>query len=359
MKVLNAYILREFLKILAITVISFISIYLIVDIFELVDDFIEKGVPLSISARFFIYKLPAILYQISPIAVLMATIITIGILSKHSEITAIKASGISVFRCILPIVWCGLIFSLINIFVNEAIAPLTNREMNEIKSTWLETGKANTFNREGLWYRYPGGIYNIRLLDRKKNIIQGLSIYEVDRSFTPVKKIYSDRVEKTDIGWEITSGTVSTFGQDGTAETNTISRLPLREISEDLENIGSSETHPEEMSFMELYRYVKRLRESGFDAGRYTVDLHNKLSFPMVNLIMVLIGIPFSLKGERRGGLALGVVATILIGFSYWLVFAVNTSLGHSGIFPPVFAAWFTDIIFCSVGLLMLSYARH
>ncbi len=113
------------------------------------------------------------------------------------------------------------------------------------------------------------------------------------------------------------------------------------------------------MSFSVLYRYIVNLKKEGYETRKYLVDLYSKTSFPFVNLIMVLLGIPFSLTSGRRSGLALGVTVTVLIGFSYWIVFGINISLGYSGVIPPLVASWFTNIIFSAIGLLMLSHVRH
>ncbi len=359
MKVLNRYILKEFLKILTITIIFIISLYIILETVEQMGDLMKLDVPFSISLKFILYQVPSIFVQMSPIATLMSTILAIGLLSKHGEITAIKAGGISILRCVMPIIICGLLFSIFSILINETVAPIATREVENIKKTWLGKTRVQAFNEGGFWYRYPKGIYNIRYIDPNDQVIKGVSIYELNNSFTPRVKLYGDELKQSDGRWVVTSGRSWVLEEGGMATTKTLTDIPLDSIIKDLQELGTSAPRPEEMSLGELYGYIRMLKKSGLNANRYLVDLYSKLSFPMVSLIMVVIGIPFSLKGERHGGIALGVILTLFIGFSYWLVFALSVSLGHSGIIPPLVAAWFTNVLFGAIGLLMLAYIRQ
>lgn len=132
--------------------------------------------------------------------------------------------------------------------------------------------------------------------------------------------------------------------------------MPLSKKPEDLRNI---ERLANEMNYRELTKYVKKLKGEGYAASRYSVDLHSKISFPLVSIIMVMIGIPFALRSGRHGGIAIGVGLSVIIGFSYWVVFAVNSSLGYNSIIPPFVAAWFTNFIFTGFGVLLLNNMRQ
>jgi lipopolysaccharide export system permease protein len=358
MKVLDRYIFKEFLKIFTITILSFISLYLLVDIFEQIDDLLELHVPLLASVQIFIYKIPFIFYQVSPVAVLMATLLTMGILSRHSEITAVKAGGISIVRCIMPLLLCGLLISFLNIILNETITPVTNKKTDSIKRKWFDRSPMKVFNQDSVWFRDTNGIYAIRYMDTEAKVVRGFTMYNLDISFNLKTKLYADELIWSDDRWLITSGLLWKFSEKGGIKATKINNVPLQLLGGP-EEIGRAEANPKEMSFSVLYRYISRLKKEGYEIRRYLVDLYSKISFPFVNLIMVLLGIPFAIISGRRGGMALGITVTVLIGFSYWIVFGINTSLGYSGVIPPLIAAWFTNVIFTAIGLLMLSHVRH
>jgi lipopolysaccharide export system permease protein len=358
MKVLDRYMFKEFLKIFTMTVLSFLSLYLLVDIFELIDDLLEHHVPLSISVQMFIYKTPDIFYQISPVAVLMATLLTMGILSRHSEITAVKAGGISIIRCIVPLLLCGLLISVMNIILNETVIPITNKRTESIKREWFEKSPTKIFNQNSVWFRDTNGIYTVRYMDTKAKVVKGFTMYNLDLSFNLKTKLHADELIWTDDRWLITSGLLWRFSEKEGIKATKINNVPLQMLGGP-EEIGRAEANPKEMSFSVLYRYIVNLKKEGYEIKKYLVDLYSKTSFPFVNLIMVLLGIPFSLTSGKRSGLALGVTVTVLIGFSYWIVFGINMSLGYSGVIPPLVASWFTNIIFGAIGLLMLSHVRH
>ncbi len=358
MRVLDRYLLREFLKIFTLSLLAFVTLYLIVDIFELIDDVFEHHLPFFVAIRFFIYKIPFIVNQISPIAVLMSTLLTVGMLSRHQELTAVKAGGVSIIRCARPLFLCGLVISVLNIFVNEAIVPIANRENSAIKREWFDGQQKGGPGRGPLWFRESNVIYSIEHLDRERRDVRGFTMYRLEGAFVPVSQLHADELVWMDNQWRVTTGVMRSFAGEGGITTEVVRDKPLTLLGGP-EEIGRGVFNPEEMSYGALRRFISRLRVEGYGAHRYRVDLHSKVAFPFVNLVMVLIGIPFAVSGERRGGMALSVTVTVLIGFSYWIISATNISLGHSGVVPPVVAAWFTNLIFATVGLLMLSHVKQ
>ncbi|MFQ5328783.1 MAG: LPS export ABC transporter permease LptG [Thermodesulfobacteriota bacterium] len=360
MRTLDRYLLREFIKIFILSLLSFVTLYLSVDVFELIDDIFERHLPFSVAVQFFIYKIPSILNQISPIAALMSTLLAVGMLSRHQELTAVKAGGVSIIRCARPLLLCGLVISILNIFINEAIVPIANRENAAIHREWFEGEQKGDADRESgtIWFREGNAIYSIERLNSEEGRAKGFDMYLMGEAFVPVTQLHADEVTRIDNEWRVTTGTVRNFAGDGGITTEVISDRALSLIGGPAE-IGRRAFNPEEMSYVSLRQFIKTLRAEGYEAHRYRVDLHSKAAFPFVNLVMVLIGIPFAVSGERRGGFALSITVTVLIGFSYWIVSATNISLGHSGVVPPFVAAWFTNLIFATVGLLMLSHVKQ
>ena len=161
MKILQRYITLEFLKILMLTSISLLMLLFIVEVVEKVDDLMEHGVPFTTGLYYFLYKLPGIFTQISPMAVLLATLLSINILNRHNEITAIKAGGIGIARFIAPLLICGVIISGFIIMLNASIIPHTERMIRSIETRYLSSDGTH-FGKSGLWLKTGDAIVNIR-----------------------------------------------------------------------------------------------------------------------------------------------------------------------------------------------------
>lgn len=358
MKILSKHILKEFLYIFFLCIITIVSLYLLIDIFEKIDDLMENNATLSEGLKFFLYKIPSITYQTTPIAVLLATLLSLGILSRNVEITAMKAGGISVIKIVFPIIIASLAISALSFAINEYIVPPAKKEVETIKKTKVEGKKQGmSFKQNKMWYRGNNNIYSITSLDSKKGIMHGLTIYEIDKNFNVISRIDAGDVKWLNGRWQITDGIKRQF-QGRLIKTFAI-KNEAAPIDENPEELQTTEKIADEMSFIELKNYIAKLSLEGYDAARYTVDLHGKIAFPIINIIMVILGIPFALKSGRHSGIAMGIGLSVIIGFSYWIVFAATTSLGYSGIIPPFFAAWSANFIFGIIGILLFTNVRQ
>ena len=357
MRILTRYIIQEFLKIFILTITAFISLYLIIDVFEQMDTLIEYRVQLKDGLYFFLYKIPFIFYQLSPIAVLMATLITIGILSRYSEVIAALASGISVLMFSLPFFIFAIFISVVNFTLSESVVPYTTQRVAAMKQAFEGSNKT-VFAQDSIWFKDNTDIYNISYIEPEAGILKGFTVYRMDSNFNISSRIDAKLVNWKDGKWISPEGILSQFQDSQLLGVSTLkdAAMPLSKKPDELRNI---ERLANEMNYRELTKYVKKLKREGYAASRYSVDLHSKISFPLVSIIMVMIGIPFALRSGRHGGIAIGVGLSVIIGFSYWVVFAVNSSLGYNSIIPPFVAAWFTNFIFTGFGVLLLNNIRQ
>ena len=357
MRILTRYIIKEFLKIFILTITAFISLYLIIDVFEQMDTLIEYRVQLKDGLYFFLYKIPFIFYQLSPIAVLMATLITIGILSRYSEVIAALASGISVLMFSLPFFIFAIFISVVNFTLSESVVPYTTQRVAAMKQAFEGSNKT-VFAQDSIWFKDNTDIYNISYIEPEAGILKGFTVYRMDSNFNISSRIDAKLVNWKDGKWISPEGILSQFQDSQLLGVSTLkdAAMPLSKKPDELRNI---ERLAKEMNYRALTKYVKKLKREGYAASRYSVDLHSKISFPLVSIIMVMIGIPFALRSGRHGGIAIGVGLSVIIGFSYWVVFAVNSSLGYNSIIPPFVAAWFTNFIFTGFGVLLLNNIRQ
>lgn len=357
MKTLERYILTEFSKLLLISVLAFILLFIMVDLFENMDNLMKHQVPFLASVIFFVYKIPFIIGQISPVAVLVAVLLSLGILAKHGEITAMKAGGIHLLRALSPLLAAGLAISIAVILVNESVTPSALKKIDTFRRQWFGV-QGSSFGKEGLWLRTSKGIYNIRQINLDKRQLFGITYYEIEKPFEVKSKIISKSAIWQNGRWVTPDAAVWTFTPQGEADKAEAKDLSLEGLlkPEDLANVENLQKN---MNYNELNRYIKGLEQDGYEASKYKIDLYGKLSFPLVNFIMVLVGIPFALKTGRHSGIATGIGISVVIAFSYWVVFALTRSLGQSGLIPPMTAAFFPDVLFFAVGALMFGYVKQ
>jgi lipopolysaccharide export system permease protein len=196
------------------------------------------------------------------------------------------------------------------------------------------------------------------LLDPKKKALRGVTLYEFDDRFRCIKRIDASEVQWTNGKWKFYDGSVRDFDESGS-----IQMTPFKEkdfpMKEDWGVFQKTERDSDEMSYTELQTYIQKIQASGYDATRYLVALHSKLSYPLLNLIMLLIGIPLALKTGRSGGGSLSIGVSVLIGFSYGIIFYLFISFGKSGILPPLLASWFPTVLFALAGIFTLMSIRQ
>lgn len=356
MRLIQRYILSEFLKLLAIALGAFIALFMMVDLFENIDLLMKHGVPLSHSVRFFAWKLPFIIGQVSPIAVLVASLVSLGLLSKHGEITAIKAGGVRLLRAVTPLLIAGLAISVLVILMNEYVTPVALKKTDSFRQQWFGV-QGGSFGKEGVWVRTGRGIFNVRQVDLGRERLYGLTLYEIEKPFAVKDRIYSRSVAWKGDKWVADEAIVWRF-KDGEVKREKALSLEINEFirPEDLPNVENLQKN---MSLKELRGYVRSLDADGYDSSKYRIDLYGKIAFPLVNFVMLLMGIPFALKTGRYSGIATGVGLSVVIAFSYWIVYAVTRSLGLNALIPPIVAAAFPDVLFFAIGALMFGYVKE
>jgi lipopolysaccharide export system permease protein len=357
--ILSWYISKEFISIFLLSIGAFNAIYLIIDFFESVKRFFEYNAPMGLALQYYLWKIPIVTFETLPLAVLLSTLVTLGILSRHMEITAMKAGGISLFRITRPIIVISLLIAFATFFGNEYLAPYAHQKSDYIMN--VEVRKRDpkvAFKNLNIWYREDAIIYNFQAFDPDQNSLKGITVFHFDKDFRLLRRLDAHDAVWDEVRWILNDVTIRDFT---TRDAVAIETHPLMELTMGItpDNLRKIEKDTEEMGYSELKRYVRRLKKAGYDATRYTVDLEIKLSFPFINLIMVLIGIPFALKTGRTGGFAAGVGISLAVGFIYWVLISVIRAFGHSGILPPILSAWSPHLLFGGAGVVALLSIRQ
>jgi lipopolysaccharide export system permease protein len=354
-RILNRYVVREYLKTFALSLSSLILIYMVVLFFQKVDFFIKHHAPFQLLFEYVAYKIPEVTFQWTlPYAVLLATLLTLGTLSRHSEITAMKAGGVSLYRVSVPLILIALLFSFLSFIGNEYLVPYTNQKVHHLLSVGVRKEKpSSSFKNYKIWYRGDTRIFNIQLLDAEKKLLKGITLYQFDDRFRCVRRIDARDAAWMNDKWRFSAGTVRDFDDSGSIRVTPFEEMELS-LPENWDSFRAIEGHSKEMSYTELRNYIRKIQAAGYDATRYLVELYAKHSYPLLNLVMVLIGIPFALKTGRSGGIALGIGISVMIGFLYGVTFYVFLSFGKSGILSPLLSSCIPTLLFGLAGAFTL-----
>ncbi len=358
MRILDRYVLREFLGYLVLGLAGILAIFVVVDIFEKIDVFLDHRAPIGLILGFYLYRMPEWLVQLLPIALLLATFLALGQLNKFGELTAMRASGVSLVRLLGPVLTVALAAVLLTLAVGEFAVPAANRDRDRVFDQRIQGVRPEEVSeRADVTYLGEGGrIFFMRLYVVREERMHEVSLQEF-RGGQLVRRI--DAAEATWDGrrWVFSSGFLRTFA-GGHERARVFDRLAVGGIAERPEDFAKESRKPTEMNFFELLSYVGKLRASGARVANYLVDLHLKLAFPLVNLIVVLIGASVATR-LRMQSAALGFGLSITISFLYYALLRTGQALGHSGALPPAVAAWLGDLVFGSVALVMMGLAQR
>ncbi len=355
MTILDRFITREFLRFFILIFISLLLISVIIDFFEKMNMFMSNGATSGQMFKYFLAALPMLASLVAPAAVLIASLVTMGSLSRTNELTALKAGGISLYRTSLPILLLAAFFSLIYFLFTEFVTPQANERADRLIRVEIQKQEIRgSFGQDELWYRGQMGLYNFRLFDRKTNSLFGITINQFDGDFRPVRRYDAEKAVFKDGLWQFHNLMTTSFSRKGEPilEWVATKTLPLPEVPDDF---GGLQKGADKMGYFELRRYIGKLRSEGYDVTSYETDLQGKMAFSLVTVILAAIGVAFSLKSQQSGALARSIGVGLVVGFSYWILFTFFLSLGRSGALPPYPAAWLANLIFAS-GALYLFY---
>jgi lipopolysaccharide export system permease protein len=354
MMILDRYVTKEYIKLFILILASFTALFLIIDLFERMRMFLSNHATFYQMLSYLLFMIPVIISQAIPVAVLLASLITFSNLSKYSEILAMKANGISLYRTSIPVIIMVVIICILSFLFNEFITPYSNEKADYIKLVEIEKQKSlGSFKQNQIWYRGTNGIYNFKMFDSITSTLSGITINYFDKNFSLIMRIDAESAQWKDNQWVFQNLMITRFQ---TGQFPSLEWIPAKviDLPEKPSDFMAVQKEASKMGYMELRTYIKKIQAEGYDATRYLVDMHGKVAFTLVSMILVIIGISFSLmKSERSGGIMQSIGVGIVIGFSYWIVHAFAMSLGRSGTIPPILSAWIANLILGSVSITM------
>jgi lipopolysaccharide export system permease protein len=351
LRIIGKYISLLYLRIFFLCIGAFVSIYLIIDILEKLRSFTHAHAELKYIVYFFICKIPGMVTQVVPLATLMATLLTLGGLSRTNEITAMRSCGISLGRISIPIIAIAILTSMATLFANEVLTPAGYAKMQYIEQVRIKKKSPNIFFRQqNIWYRDEGYILEASLFDPDITTLKGITLWELGTGIQPVKRIEAEQGVLNKQGWLLRNVVMRTITNGTTIRTDIFPRMevPLHLKTDDLKVL---EKGTDNMGIIALNSYCDKLSRGGYDATRYLAQMHSRISLPFASLVMAFLGIPFALRGGRTSGIALGISISLGVGFSYFVINSTLLSFGQAGVLSPVISAWAANSIFASMGI--------
>lgn len=358
MKIVSRYVLRHFFPVFLLALAGFTGLYFIIDFFEKIDNLLEKQVPLQIIFTYFICKIPYIMTQGIPMAALLAALISLGILKRNRELIAIETAGINTAYYIRPVVIAALLLSVAQFVIDESFARSLNQRSQQIWQQRIQNSKAAvSMTQESIWYHGQKVIYQIRAYDRSNQSLEKVSIFFFNSQFKLKQRMDAKRFRWAQNRWVAEDGLLLEFeGSESTQEWFSIKTLDLPETPEDFAGL---ETVPEDLGWLDLYSYAKKIQSEGYNSLSYEVQLHMRLAFPLTTLILTILGITIVLWQGVHGGIAAGVGIGLIVGSLYLTVLQIGCALATAGILLPFPGVWAADMIFSALtAYLWITHCR-
>jgi len=353
MTILDRYIIRQFLVTFFFGLFAFLLIFLVVDLMEKLDDFIDANVDAPVILEYYVHFMPEIVKLMTPVAMLLAALFVTGRLSQQNELAAMKSSGMSLYRFMVPFAGVALVVSLVSIYFNGWIVPYANQKKFDIERIYLQrsltaTSRFNIYFQEGRTRLVSIGFYDGNTETASRVSIQDFA----DTNLTVLNHRYDAQQmqwisfdkDSTDPGWVLLNGTSRSF-IDGQPRLEQFERRPIGRLSLTPSDIDRKQRRPDEMDFGELKQFIEAQQRAGQEVSRWLVDYYGKVAFPFASLIVVLFGVPFS-SNKRRSGVAVEFGISIAVTFIYLGFMKTSQVFGYNGDLDPLLTAWLANLLF-------------
>lgn len=358
MPIIHKYLTREILKYFCVVLILVVSIYVIADYLENMDEFIFAEMSLLRAFGFVLLRTPFMTVKFIPVALLLSVLITFGLMSKNNELIVLKSSGISLFYLLRPVLLIGVLFGILLFFISEVVVPITMVKANTILQNEIRKGSAVRSKDKNIWLKGKRKIVHIQYYQPAARTISGVTSYHFDKEFQLIKRIDAQKGTYGKAGWVLFDVMEQVLDKE-TGQHQVFFHEKRREkfdfLPADLKKVAKKS---EEMNFKELLGYIKRAEAEGYDATGYKVDLYAKTAFPFICIIMCVLGTGLAAKGTISRGLPKSISLGIGTAFLYWVFFSFCLSLGYGELFPPFIAAWVANLIFSSFAVVLLLNAE-
>ncbi|MGC1298001.1 MAG: LPS export ABC transporter permease LptG [Alloacidobacterium sp.] len=360
--ILDEYVIRQFISVLTMVLTAFVMLMLVFTFFELLGDIIRNQTPLTVVGEYLLNLTPSMIYIITPLSVLIAVLVVFGGLNRTNELTAMKATGISLYRIVVPILVIASILSVSLFLFDEVYLPAANRKQEALHNV-IKGKPAQTYLRPDRKWMFgmqqsgkPGRIFYYEFFDPDNDRFANITAFEFDpATFSLSRRIFAAGAhwDPQIHRWIFEHGWQRSFEGNLVTNYQTFEVNTFPEIVEQPQYFKKETRPSQEMSFNELQQYIRDLRQSGLDTMRLRVQLNRKVAYPLITLVMAVLAVPFALSMGRRGALA-GIGVAIGMAIAYMFVDGMFEAMGNVNMLPAFLAAWSPDVLFGLAGTYLL-----
>ncbi len=360
MKILDKYLIRQFIQTILFGLLAFTIIFVVVDAMENLDDFIDQDVPAYEILHYYIVFAPEILKLITPVAVLFAALFTAGKSSNLNELTAMRASGMSMYRFMAPLIITTLFISVLSLYFGGYVVPMANKTKVQIEQEYLKKGIR--FSESNIYFQdSKTRIVSIGFFDNVTNTASRVSIQEFsDNDLTrmlsriDVARLSYDTLTNE---WIAVKGVNRIFNDIG-QNAKFLDSLKINYLNFKPIDITKKQRKTQEMDLGELNELIQSQERTGNDPTSTLIEYHSRYAFAFTSLIIVLFGLPIS-ANKRKGGLAVQIGVSILVTFIYLVFMKISQAFGKNGALDPVLTAWLANIFFLTAAIISLIKLRY
>lgn len=354
MTIIDRYLAKMFLFFFFAGLLVFVTIYLAVDALSFVAR--NSDAPMLSLVRYYAFLTPSLIYQLFPVAALLATLMTLSTLSRQNELVALFSLGWSLIRVSTPLIILVAFFSALNFLMGDQIVPQFTQKKHYVEYVEIKKKPSlySTVTTNKVWYRVQNIIFNIKTLNSEEGSAQGLTLYYFDHNWQLIQLITAKQMKIVDHKWHLTDGSVTLFAQESSFPLTQSFKEKDISMAEDLVDLKAAPNSSDLLTSRELGRFIDRNKEAGLETTRYEVDYHSRWGFAFSALVMAMLGIPFTVGKARSGGIFSNVLTCMGVAFGYWILYSSCLALGQHGYFPPVLAAWGPNLLGMGLSVFLI-----
>lgn len=360
MRLLDRYVLHAYWRFFRLTGAALLAIILVVDLFEQIDKIVQNHVGVFDAAYYFAMNLPVVGFRLVPMVSLLAAILGLSTLSRDSEVIAMRAGGVSLYRTVLPLLQVGIVLTVVIFVLGETAIPQMHAKADQVKAERILGETPNeALQVTNIWLRgKERRIYYARKFVPAEHALLKVSIFEFDPRYELLTRMDVGRMVWSENGWQLHDVTEYHFLPGGEVE---VTKSPSQhaQFPETLDAFRLVRKRQADMNAIELRRYIRRIQAEGGEVSPLRADLYAKFATPFSAFILILLAVPYGVHNPRSGGVGRSLAIGFGIAIGYWFLMQIGLSLGHAGKLPPLFAAWLGNLFFATLGVYMLIHMRQ
>lgn len=358
MTIVDKYLAREILKCLVVVLAVVVSLFVIAEFFNKADNFMEAGLPISRLIRYLQLKLPQIIAQITPIGLLLAVLIAFGLMNKNNEIIALKSGGVSVYYLLRPVLTIAVFLAILLFSLSEIVVPITISKANKIWLMEVKNKPTITSKQRNIWIKGHRAIYFIQYFNPQNQTISGVILNFFDKEFKLTRRVDAKKGVYVQGKWVFYDSMEQVLDEESAIYNVRLHSQKAENVDFLPEDLMRVFKKSDEMNIAELFTYIKEVESEGYDATTFRVDFHARFAYPVLSIIVCLMGTGIAVKRKSREGPSVSIAFGAAMVFLYWVLHSFCLSLGYGGLLPPVISAWISNIIFLCYGVLNLINAE-